>query len=100
MTEIIIVQIDADLEDIVPSFLENRKKDLEQIEIFLKEKDWGHIESIAHKLAGNAGSYGFNELGEIGIKLEEACQQAQFEEIKKYCDQYYQYMDNVKVEYK
>ncbi len=99
MTTPRIVTIDADLEEIVPGFLENRKKDLIQIEEHIQSSSWSHIESIAHKLAGNAGSYGFNDLGEIGAALEEACQSNDINAIKDYCNQYKEYMDSLQVEY-
>lgn len=95
-----IVTIDSDLEEIVPGFLENRKKDLLQIQEHLQSSSWAHIESIAHKLAGNAGSYGFNDLGEIGANLEDACQASDIEAIKLYCEQYRDYMESLQVEYK
>ncbi len=100
MSEERIVYIDEDLKEIIPSFLDNRQKDLTLIKEHLAAEQWSHIESIAHKLAGNAGSYGFEELGIIGAKLEESCQQGDVATIKQYCDQYNQYMNNLKVEYK
>lgn len=100
MSQITIVTIDSDLEEIVPSFLENRKKDLTQIKDFLAQSNWDNIESIAHKLAGNAGSYGFNELGHIGAALEDACKAGDVAAIHDYCAQYQSYMENLQVEFK
>ena len=100
MTERRIVFIDKDLKEIVPSFLDNRRKDLDLIATHLSNQEWTHIESIAHKLAGNAGSYGFNDLGKIGAQLEEACQEGNHEDATKLCAQYKDYMDNLKVEFK
>jgi len=99
MSSKIIVTIDSDLKEIVPTFLENRNKDLIQIEDFLTQSNWESIESIAHKLAGNAGSYGFNELGEIGANLEEACKSANVTSIHDYCTKYQDYMENLQVEF-
>jgi len=100
MSQIIIVTIDSELQEIVPSFLENRKKDLIQIKDFLANSKWDNIESIAHKLAGNAGSYGFNDLGNIGASLEDACKAGDVTAIHDYCAQYQNYMDNLQVEFK
>jgi HPt (histidine-containing phosphotransfer) domain-containing protein len=33
-----------------------------------------HTESLAHKLSGTAGSYGFTEVGEVAAELEALCQ--------------------------
>lgn len=100
MSPTIIVTIDADLEEIVPTFLENRKKDLIKIQQFISSSSWDSIESIAHKLAGNAGSYGFNDLGKIGADLEDACQAKDVDTIINYCDKYKIYMSNLQVEFK
>ncbi len=99
MPQAIIVTIDSDLQEIIPSFLENRKKDLSKIEEYLQTSNWSHIESIAHKLAGNAGSYGFDELGHIGASLEQACQSNHVEAIRDYCQQYQHYMDHLEVKF-
>jgi len=95
-----IVFIDSDLKEIIPGFLENRKKDINQLDDLIQNEQWKQIESIAHKLAGNAGSYGFDELGEIGSQLESACQNRDVELIKQYCGAYNEFMNNLKVEYK
>ena len=100
MSEPIIVFIDEDLKEIVPSFLDNRRKDITLIATHLPNQEWTHIESIAHKLAGNAGSYGFNDLGQIGAKLEQACQEGNTDEATKLCAQYKEYIEHLKVEFK
>lgn len=70
-TKSIEVIIDKELEDLIPDYLGNRKKEIAALtELFLK-KDLPQIQAIGHKLRGSAGSYGFSELSEIGKELEE-----------------------------
>jgi HPt (histidine-containing phosphotransfer) domain-containing protein len=97
MSEKIVVTIDEDLEEIIPTFLENRKKDLENIAHALNNGDLKTIEVIAHKLAGNAGSYGLHDLGEIGVELEKGCQNEAIEEIKALHQKYTDYMNRLEV---
>ena len=99
MNKPFIVQIDIDLQEILPKFIENRQKDLEMIKIYLENKDLIKIEVIAHKLAGNAGSYGFTHLGKIGLELEAACQSADLNTIKSKYEEYLNYMKFVQVEF-
>ncbi len=94
------VTIDADLQEIIPSFLDNRKKDIVKLDEFLPAKQYSQIESIAHKLAGNAGSYGFDDLGQIGANLEAACQSLNEAEIANLCLAYKEYLENLEIEYK
>lgn len=100
MSQIIIVTIDSDLEEIIPTFLANRQKDLTQIQGFINNSNWDCIESIAHKLAGNAGSYGLHELGKIGAALEDACKKKEMHAILDLCEQYKLYMTNLQIEFK
>ena len=97
MTDKIKVSVDEDLEEIIPTFLENREKEIEKIKSALANNDIQSIEVIAHKLAGNAGSYGLHDLGEIGVKLEQTCQANDIQAIKDTYEQYCDYMNRLEV---
>lgn len=99
MSEKIIVTIDADLEEIIPTFLENRQKDIGKIDQALESMDLKAIESIAHKLAGNAGSYGLDELGELGASLESACQSENKEKVDELCQGYKDYLSRLEIKF-
>jgi HPt (histidine-containing phosphotransfer) domain-containing protein len=99
MSERKTVTIDADLEEIIPTFLQNRQKDIASIAEALSGSDYATIESIAHKLAGNAGSYGLDELGEIGANLEAACQTNDIDKIKSYCQSYGDYLSQLEIKF-
>lgn len=99
MAEKIIVKIDQDLEEIIPSFLENRRKDLIQLDAALADNLLQEIEMVAHKLAGNAGSYGFDDLGDIGRQLESACKENNNTQVKLLCAKYKDYLERIEVVY-
>ncbi len=67
-----VITIDKDLEDLVPTYLETRKKELIKLRELFNQNAALEIAAIAHKLAGNAGGYGFQELTDIGRRLETA----------------------------
>ena len=94
-----VVTIDKDIEEIVPMFLDNRQKDIESIKQHILDSELGQIEVISHKLAGNAGSYGFTDLGKIGAALEQACKDQNIEAIKIKYQEFCDYMTNVEVEF-
>lgn len=87
--------IDKDLEEIIPSFLANRQKDIAEIETALDANNYKEVESIGHKLSGSAGSYGFNELGKIGKEIEEACKHKNYTLVKSLYAKYKEHMDNL-----
>lgn len=99
MGEKITVVIDADLREIIPTFLENRKGDKASMQTALEAGDLKKIESIAHKLAGNAGSYGLPDLGNIGSKMEAECQRGDIEAVKSSIEMYINYLENLHIEY-
>lgn len=99
MTKKNLVTIDKDIEEIVPTFLENRKKDIITLESAINQKDCKSIEVIAHKLAGNAGSYGFDELGSIGIIMESAAKDNNIDVINNQLSLMKNYLENLEVVY-
>ena len=70
--ERITVSIDRDLEDIVPTFLANRQKDLLTLRTALAEKDFETIRMLGHRMRGDGGGYGFNAISAIGEVMEMA----------------------------
>jgi HPt (histidine-containing phosphotransfer) domain-containing protein len=66
------VEVDPDLVDLVPGFLENRRADLDNIRVALDRADYKGIHRIGHNLKGDSGALGFDGLGEVGRELERA----------------------------
>ena len=66
----ITVEIDAELEPVVPEYLINRQRDCALIEELLLAGRVHEIQSLAHLMKGSGGSYGFDEISEIGEALE------------------------------
>ncbi len=68
----ILVEISQDLEAIVPGFLANRRRDLVTIEACLKQGDLNTIRMLGHRMKGDGGGYGFDQISTIGDRLEQA----------------------------
>ncbi len=71
-SEKIRVEIDGELQPIIPSFLECRWKDCERIARLLEDDCLVEIERLGHRLKGAGGSYGFDDISEFGATLERA----------------------------
>jgi HPt (histidine-containing phosphotransfer) domain-containing protein len=71
-TDKVIVYIDPDLETIVPGFLENRRKDAAELDTALQGDDWKTLRLLGHRMKGDGGGYGFEEISRIGEALEQA----------------------------
>ncbi|MCP4914038.1 MAG: Hpt domain-containing protein [Oligoflexia bacterium] len=97
--EKIVVEIDKDLEPIFGSFLTNRQKDIELLKDAIANSSFDSIESIGHKLAGNAGSYGLPDLGEIGARLEQSAIDNDLSAIETDFQKYTDYLNNLEIKF-
>jgi HPt (histidine-containing phosphotransfer) domain-containing protein len=70
--EKIVVQVDADLEDLIPGYLQNRQQDAESVLQALDKQDFETIRVLGHTMKGTGGGYGLDAITEIGRTLEEA----------------------------
>ena len=66
-----IVQVDKMLEEIYPDYLLGLNEIVLKLKKSLENNDRDTIKYYAHQVAGNAGSYGLEELGKMAQKLEE-----------------------------
>ncbi|NOT23038.1 MAG: Hpt domain-containing protein [Nitrospiraceae bacterium] len=69
---VITVYIDEGLEEIVPGFLANRRRDVQTLETALEQDDFNTIGVIGHRMRGDGGGYGFDAISEIGEGMEQA----------------------------
>ncbi len=93
------VVIDKDLEDLIPGYLENRKKDIVKTEKSLLEKDFETIRVIGHSMKGSGGGYGFDKISEIGKAIEEAAKSGDVASIKTRLKELGDYVENVRISY-
>lgn len=95
----IIVHIDEELEDLIPGFLENRRKDIDQILAALEDKDYELIRMLGHSMKGAGGGYGFDAITDIGFSLETAAKEENIEKIQTHVNSLSYYLDHVEVSY-
>jgi HPt (histidine-containing phosphotransfer) domain-containing protein len=68
----VTVYIDPDLEEIVPRFLENRRNDAAALASAIQGNDLKTVRLLGHRMKGDGGGYGFQEISRIGEVLEQA----------------------------
>jgi CheY-like chemotaxis protein/HPt (histidine-containing phosphotransfer) domain-containing protein len=66
------VRANPKLADLIPGFLENRRQDAIAIREALDRGDFATVERLGHGMRGAGGSWGFDELTDIGAAIEEA----------------------------
>jgi HPt (histidine-containing phosphotransfer) domain-containing protein len=93
------VIVDAELEEIVPSFLQNRQKDIETIRESLETKDFTTIQRLGHIMKGAGGGYGFDRITEIGSSMEKAAKAQDLTQIENDLNALVQYLNGVEIVY-
>ena len=94
-----IVQVDPEIEDIVPIFLQNRRDDVESLSKALEDGDFEPIGILGHSMKGSGGGYGFDTITDIGRSLEQAAKSQSSGEIKRLVEELASYLDRVEVVY-
>jgi HPt (histidine-containing phosphotransfer) domain-containing protein len=93
------IQIDSDLEPLIPGFLNNRRKDIEKMRAMLSEKAYDSIGQIGHTMKGNGAGYGFERITEIGLSIEMAAKQQKIEALNHHIEELARFINEVEIEY-
>ena len=96
----IILYIDQDLEEIVPGFLENRRRDVLTLETSLQESNLAQIQLIGHRMRGDGGGYGFDAISTMGAALEQATAREDRDAIRRHIAELIDFLDRVTVVYR
>jgi Hpt domain len=97
---VITVHIDPDLEEIVPGFLENRRHDVQTLEIALQQSNLAQIRMIGHRMKGDGGGYGFDAISRMGAALEHAAAREDRSAIQRHTAELIDFLDRVMVVYR
>ena len=94
------VEISRDLEDIAPIFLENKRKDLRTLRIAVGTQDFVTLQTLGHRMKGDGGGYGFDQISEIGARLEIAAKQENRPEAEHCVAELEDFLKRVSVHYR
>jgi len=94
------VVVDPSLEDIVPGYLENRRKDVALLRKALDGCDFPAIRMTGHKIKGTGSGYGFPTLTELGAAIEDAALERNADVIAEKIAALEKYLGMIEVEYR
>ncbi len=95
----IIVMVDADLEELIPGFLEKRQADIAHLNAAADSLDFAALQFIGHNLKGIGGGYGFDEVSEMGAAIESAAMAQDINTAARIIARLDAYLQNVDVAY-
>ncbi|MDH4225879.1 MAG: Hpt domain-containing protein [Deltaproteobacteria bacterium] len=100
MAEKILVELDSDLRELIPEFLERRQHDLPVFRQALEAGDYETLRTMGHQMKGFGGGYGFTELTAIGAEIEQGAKARDSQAIAAHLSRLEEYMQHLEVRYK
>lgn len=88
-----------DLADLIPMFMQNRRKELETLRAALASSDWEQIRQLGHRMKGVGNSYGFAPISDLGKMIEDGAKANDAAGIGARLAEYGDYLEKVKVVY-
>jgi len=98
-TDAIVVRANPKLADLIPGFLQNRRRDVTAMLDALDENDFAIVENLGHGMKGAGGSWGFDAITDIGAALERSAESADNEGSRKWVGELSRYLDRVEIVY-
>lgn len=92
-----IVVVDPELSDLIPMFMQNRAKEIPELERMASTRDFHALASYGHQLKGTALNYGFQRLGALGLALEQAGKANDDSQIDRLVTEVREHLSRVKV---
>ncbi len=74
-------------------YFERRQADIHNCDHHLKEANFSEITKVGHQLKGNGAMFGFNELSDIGSRLETAAKNNDQEKVKVILQEFKEWFD-------
>lgn len=65
-----VARVDRILEDLIPGYLEGRRRDLETLRAQLAARDYAGMLAVLHRIKGTGSAYGFIPVTETAKALE------------------------------
>lgn len=93
------VKIAKDLEDLIPMFMSNRKKELDALRAALAAADFEQLRQIGHRMRGVGNSYGFELVSTIGKHIEDGARSADEASLATQIADYGDYLSKVEIAY-
>jgi PAS domain S-box-containing protein len=93
----ILVRANPKFADLIPGFLQNRRKDVIAMLAALDRGDFETVESLGHGMKGAGGSWGFQAITDIGAALEQAAESADADASRNWVGELSRYLERVEI---
>jgi HPt (histidine-containing phosphotransfer) domain-containing protein len=93
------VIVAKDLEDLIPVFMSNRKKELDALRVALAAADFEQLRQLGHRMKGVGNSYGFARISDLGKHVEDGARSGDRASLAATITSYSEYLAKVQIAY-
>jgi HPt (histidine-containing phosphotransfer) domain-containing protein len=93
------VTVARDLEDLIPVFMSNRKKELDTLRVALAAADFEQLRQLGHRMKGVGNSYGFEHVSTLGKHIEDGARSGDRASLQARIAEYADYLAKVQIKY-
>ena len=93
------VLVAKDIEDLIPVFMQNRHKELENLRVALAAADFEQLRQLGHRMKGVGNSYGFTRVSVLGKHIEDGARSGDRASLEAAIRDYADYLAKVQISY-
>lgn len=93
------VTVAKDLEDLIPTFMGNRKKELEALRVAVAASDFEQLRQLGHRMRGVGISYGFDHVSVLGKRIQDGAASGDKAMLEAQLADYADYLAKVEITY-
>jgi HPt (histidine-containing phosphotransfer) domain-containing protein len=93
------VTVARDIEDLIPVFLQNRRKELDSLRVALACADFEQLRQLGHRMKGVGYSYGFDHVSTLGKHIEDGARSGDRASLEATIREYGDYLSKVQISY-
>jgi HPt (histidine-containing phosphotransfer) domain-containing protein len=94
-----LVTVAKDLEDLIPVFMSNRKKELDALRVALAAADFEQLRQLGHRMKGVGNSYGFAQVSDFGKHVEDGARSGDRALLESTIVRYTEFLSKVQITY-
>lgn len=95
----IAISVAKDIQDLIPTFLKNRAKEVETLRAALAAGDFEQMRQLGHRMKGVGNSYGFEKVSALGRQIEDGAKAGDRAGLDARIAEYANYLARVQIVY-
>jgi hypothetical protein len=92
--------VDSSIADLVPEYMQNRRKEVELLKRYLEEGDFDKIAGLAHRMVGVGTPYGFHHISSLAKVIHETARASDRDTVSSLIAEYAHYVKHVTIKYR